>query len=346
MSDGPSNIILNVQHLGQTFDGNKHVLYDINLQVMRGQFVGLVGPSGCGKSTLLRAILGTDPPSTGSVEIEGKPILAPCRDVGIVYQRYGLYDFLTAEENVAFGPKLDRTNIPFRIFRPLKWRRMREGHLRLARQWLKKMKLEQALASYPCQLSGGMQQRVAIAQALIMKPKILLLDEPFGALDEATREELQKLLLILYQENMDAMKEGNEPPHTVIIVTHELNEAFYVCDRVVGLSRNWTEKKDGRAVEMSANGDPLWRGRDLGATKVYDKAAPVYSPNDPRNFERFLPLITELRNVVFNPKNTDQDRYGNVTFWSDLDRGVGTGVSLLDQQLDEQEELQEAQKAG
>lgn len=329
MSD---DIILDVKAVGQTFGANR-VLHDINLQVVRGQFVGLVGPSGCGKSTLLRAILGTDPPGEGEVLIDGSPILTPCRDVGIVYQRYSLYEYLTAKENVAFGLKEDQTSIPFRIFRLFQWMKLRKAHLRLAEKWLKKMKLEKAVDSYPCQLSGGMQQRVAIAQALIMKPKILLLDEPFGALDEGTREELQKLLLILYQENVDAIKEGNPPPHTVILVTHELNEAFYTCDRVIGLSRNWFEKKNGS--------EPLL-GQNLGATKIYDKAAPIYTPNDPRNFERFLPLITELRHAVFDTKGPAHDRYEHVTFWSDLDNGVGTGVSLLEQEMDQQEEFREA----
>lgn len=277
--------------------GPRPILFGVNLHVRHGQFVALVGPSGCGKSTLLRAILGTDPTSEGHITVDGDEVIGPSRDVGIVYQQYTLYDDLTVEENVAEGLKLDQTNIPFRLFRPFKWSALRKQHLDHARELLNEVGLSHVLKSYPSQLSGGMRQRVAIAQALIMKPKILLLDEPFGALDEATREDLQSMLLHLYEENLKAKNTCLAPPHTVVFVTHELNEAFYLADRVVGLSRFW--EKAGI------------KGTDVGATICFDKAAPVYGPNDPRDYTRFAELKADLRESVFNENVVDPHKHIN-----------------------------------
>jgi NitT/TauT family transport system ATP-binding protein len=310
-SNGNNHIILDVNNVSQWFDDNR-VLYDINLQVVQGQFVAMVGPSGCGKSTLLRAILGTVPPKEGSVETDGYKVQGPNRHVGIVYQRYGLYQFLTAQENVAFGLMLDQTQ-PWTRIRLWDWLPLRKRHLEEARELLVRFKLEKALKCYPSQLSGGMQQRVAIAQALIMKPKLLLLDEPFGALDEATREDLQDMLLRLYEENLVTKKAGGSPPWTVILVTHELNEAFYVSDRVIGLSRNW---KQGKLL-----------GPNLGATKIWDKCAPVYHPGQPRNYESFADAKAELRKAVFDKDLEEREEH--VSFWEDLKRGVGTGVAIV-----------------
>lgn len=262
--------------------GNNRVLHNINLNIYPGQIVAVVGPSGCGKSTLLKAILGTHPAKAGKIMADEREVLAPSRDVGIVYQNYSLYDFLTAEQNVAFGLKLDETSLPFRFFRYFQWRKLREEHLRKSRELLKKVALEPAAKLYPAELSGGMRQRVAIAQALIMKPKVLLLDEPFGALDEAVRQELQIMLLRLYQENLAAKAAGKRPEYTIILVTHELNEAIYVADRVIGLSRYHTESAQG-------------------ATVVYDKPCPVFHPDDMRDYEKFAAQREELRRAVFDP---------------------------------------------
>lgn len=285
---------------------DKPVLHDINLQVGRGQFVALVGPSGCGKSTLLRAILGTDPPTTGSVIADKKEITGPSRDVGIVYQQYSLYPFLTSKGNVALGPKLDKTTPVFRLFRPFSWRNLRRQQHEEATTLLSKVGLKKCLDSYPQQLSGGMRQRVAIAQAVIMQPKILLLDEPFGALDEATREDLQRMLLRLRRENMEARNASREPPYTVIVVTHELNEAFYLADRVIGLSPFWQKNGVSGAV--------------VGSTVMYDKEAPYFGPDDPRDFNRFADLKLLLRKVVFDEK-TIFDPDENITYWRTANRG-------------------------
>ena len=290
---------LSVKRVSHWF-GDNRVLSDINLEIGAGQIVALVGPSGCGKSTLLRAILGTHPPRQGTISAHGREIIGPTRDVGIVYQHYSLYDFLTAQDNVAFGPMLDQTSIFYRTFMPWKflpqYRQMRKD----ATELLCKFGLEKAIGCYPNEMSGGMRQRVAIAQALILKPKILLLDEPFGALDEATREELQVMLLNLYQENIAAKDRGELPPYTILIVTHELNEALYVADRVLGLSQHHNL---GAKVP--------------GATIIYDKPAPIFRPDDPRDFGKFFNQKEELRNVVFEQGSKADIIQDYLTFWKE-----------------------------
>lgn len=298
--------------------GPKLVLHKVNISIARGQIVGLVGPSGCGKSTLLRAILGTHSPSDGQVVVykpgdEGGTIVtSPGRERGIVYQRYALFPFLTTRENVAIGPKLDETSIPGRLFGFAAWRKLRKKHLAEADLLLEKVGLKDAIHRYPHELSGGMQQRVAIAQALIMKPSILLLDEPFGALDEATREDLQLLLLSLYEENCQAKSKGEVPPYTILIVTHELTEALYVGDRVLGLSQYWDWASQGLKESP-------------GATIVYDKAAPVYQPGQEKRYEEFVAQREAIRSVVFEPSEL-RPPGEHLTFWKQVERGEVGGV--------------------
>jgi NitT/TauT family transport system ATP-binding protein len=134
-----------------------------------------------------------------------------------------------------------------------------------------------------------MRQRVAIAQALIMKPQILLLDEPFGALDEATREDLQQMVLELYAENQRMISNGDKPLHTILMVTHELNEALYVSDRVLGLSQYWDWRAQGHTSCP-------------GATIIYDQPAPIYEPNAPKNFSELAHQRETIRSIVFEPK--------------------------------------------
>jgi NitT/TauT family transport system ATP-binding protein len=297
--------------------GSKRVLADVNLKVLCGQFLSLVGPSGCGKSTLLRAIVGTHLPRKGQIllfpcgkETEGVAVTGPGRDRGIVYQHYSLFPFLTAQENVAIGLSLDQTSLPFRLFCYPSWRKLRKTHLQEAADFLAKVKLADAMQLYPHEMSGGMRQRVAIAQAMIMKPEIILLDEPFGALDEATREELQRMLLALYDENQHASSRGEKPPYTLIIVTHELNEALYVGDRVVGLSQYWNWQKEGHA-------------ECPGATVIYDKPAPVFEIKSGRDFEKFAEQRREIHELVFNPANRPE-RGAHLTYWKEA--GVGTPI--------------------
>jgi len=310
--------VLSVKGVNHSF-GTRRILFDVSFDVVRGEIVGLVGPSGCGKSTLLRAIVGTHPPSQGDIVVyasegngRGERVQGPGRDRGIVYQQYSLFPFLTAQENVAFGLMLDETNIPYRCFLYPKWRKLRKAHLEMAAHFLERVELGGAVKLYPSSMSGGMRQRVAVAQALIMKPEILLLDEPFGALDEATREELQRMLLTLYQENLQALRKGEQPPYTILIVTHEINEAIYVGDRVVGFSQQWDWKVEG------FDSCP-------GAAVVYDKTAPVEEPGEERDYETYAQQRKEIREVVFEPK-TPVDRKRSQTFWDDVRAGKAEGV--------------------
>jgi NitT/TauT family transport system ATP-binding protein len=289
----PDDIILACEGIHHGF-GSRPVLHDINLRIRRGQILALVGPSGCGKSTLLRAILGTHPPQRGRVLLFDRPgdpgyaVRRPGRDRGIVYQRYSLYPFLTAQQNVALGLMFDENSLPGRLLYTLGWRGERRRHLRQAAELLEQVGLGEAIGHYPHELSGGMRQRVAVAQALIMRPRLLLMDEPFGALDAATREELQRMLLKLYVENTQARAQGRPPAHTILLVTHELDEAIYVGDRVVGLSQYWNWKEQGFA-------------RCPGAAIVYDDAAPVFEPDAEQNFEQFAEQRAQIRQVVFDP---------------------------------------------
>ena len=145
-----------------------------------------------------------------------------------------------------------------------------------------------------------MRQRVAIAQALIMRPKLILLDEPFGALDESTREDLQLMLLRLYDDNIQARRRQEEPPYTILIVTHELNEALYVSDRVIGLSQYHAEGTQG-------------------ATIVYDKAAPVFRPDEPKDVSQFFQQKEELLRAVFDEDHV-QHHSEFISFWESHDK--------------------------
>ncbi len=183
-----------------------------NLSVADNDFVTILGPSGCGKSTLLRMVAGLDTPTTGRILLDGKAITGPGADRGMVFQSYTLFPWLTVAENVAFGlrergiSQKERSNI--------------------ARDWLDKVGLTSFAGHFPKQLSGGMQQRTAIARALANDPKMLLLDEPFGALDNQTRALMQELLLGIWERERK----------TVIFVTHDIEEAIFLASRVVVMS--------------------------------------------------------------------------------------------------------------
>jgi len=188
-----------------------------------GELVAIVGPSGCGKSTVLRMLAGLRPhypPTSGKVIAFGQPIDGPAADRGMVDQKYSLMPHLTVLENIAFGLKLRGM--------PAKERRDR------AHTWALKVGLDGAEDKYPFELSGGMQQRVSIAATLILQPKILLMDEPFGALDPKIRMQMQELLIELWKEQQS----------TVFIVTHSMEEAVYLGDRVLRMAA-----KPGRLVE-------------------------------------------------------------------------------------------------
>lgn len=206
--------ILEVKGLGKTFDsaqGTVTALKDINFKTHRREFVCVIGPSGCGKSTLIRMLAGLESPSSGEVLLDGKPVFAPGPDRGMVFQGYTLFPWLTVKKNVMFGLEMSGHS-----------RSTAEGE---AMDWIGLVGLDKFADAYPSQLSGGMKQRVAIARALANKPRILLMDEPFGALDAQTRSKMQANLLEIWR-NIDI---------TVLFITHDLDEAIYLADRILVL---------------------------------------------------------------------------------------------------------------
>lgn len=206
---------------------DRRILNDIDLRVRKGEFVTLLGPSGCGKSTLLRLILGSEQPTSGAVMIDGTLVKGPSRDRGIVYQKYSLFPHLTVMENVIFGLEVEEFGLVSRHFRRAALAKHRRRTKERAQEMLNRMALGNDGNKYPHELSGGMRQRVAIAQAMIMEPKILLMDEPFGALDDSTRTDMQLFLLEVWERtNM-----------TVFFVTHDLVEACFLGTRLLVLSQ-------------------------------------------------------------------------------------------------------------
>ncbi len=205
-----------VYHLKKSADGSREfqALKDINLQVRAGEFVALVGPSGCGKSTLLDILAGLTRPSSGAVYIDGKEITGPALDRGIVLQGYALFPWRTVRRNVEFGLEIKKV--------PKSERRGISDH------FIRLVGLEGFEEHYPHELSGGMKQRVAIARALAYDPEVLLMDEPFAAVDAQTRETLQDELLRIWDETKK----------TIIFVTHSIDEAVFLADRVAIFSSN------------------------------------------------------------------------------------------------------------
>ena len=221
---------------GATF----HAVEQTSLKISAGEFVCILGPSGCGKSTLLNSIAGYVSPTTGTVKIDGNEVDGPGPDRGMVFQQYSLLPWKTVYENVAFGPKM-------------------AGHSRteagsIANTFLGLVGLKKFGSRYPAELSGGMQQRVGIARALANYPSVLLMDEPFGALDAQTRLMMQESLLEIWQ------KFGT----TVVFVTHDVDEAVFLADRVLVMSA-----APGRIIEDVKIDLPRPRKTDLTSTPQY-----------------------------------------------------------------------------
>jgi NitT/TauT family transport system ATP-binding protein len=215
---------MNVRSLGKVFesgDGPVEVLRDINFQVHRREFICILGQSGCGKSTLIRMFAGLETPSSGAVELDGTAVEGPGPDRGMVFQSYTLFPWLTVKKNVMFG---------------LRQKGMPKEHANAeAQKWVDLVGLSQFANAYPYQLSGGMKQRVAIARALANQPRVLLMDEPFGALDAQTRSQMQMHLKQIWM-NVDV---------TILFITHDLDEAVFMADRIVLLSA-----RPGRIAEI------------------------------------------------------------------------------------------------
>ncbi len=219
---GAAHIVVNnVSKFFQTGEREVVALQDINLEIPQGQFVCLLGPSGCGKSTLLNAMAGFSLPSRGSITADGKLITGPGPERGMVFQEYALFPWMTVEKNIAFGLDIKGTPQP--------------EINRIVSDLLAKLGLTDFRNRFPKDLSGGMRQRVAIARVLALDSPILLMDEPFGALDALTRRNLQDELLRIW----------SELGKTVIFVTHSIEEAIYLADRIVVMTyRPGTIKRD------------------------------------------------------------------------------------------------------
>jgi len=208
------DVVLEVKQLGKVYKtakGEVTALKGINFKTHRREFVCVIGPSGCGKSTLIRILAGLEPHTAGEVLLDGKPVTGPGRDRGMVFQGYTLFPWLSVKKNVMFG--LEMNNLSS------------EEAAREADLWLELVGLEKFANAYPHELSGGMKQRVAIARALVNQPRILLMDEPFGALDAQSRAKMQAHLLEIWR-NIDI---------TILFITHDLDEAIFLADRILVL---------------------------------------------------------------------------------------------------------------
>jgi NitT/TauT family transport system ATP-binding protein len=210
-------VVMEIENLGRQFPGEHGpvtALRDISLKIHRREFVCVIGPSGCGKSTLIRIIAGLDDPTSGRMLVDGKETSGPCPERGMVFQGYTLFPWLTVKKNVMFG--LEMAGKSANEAEPE------------ARQWIDLVGLSKFADNYPHQLSGGMKQRVAIARALAPNPRVLLMDEPFGALDAQTRAQMQSHLLEIWR-NVDV---------TILFITHDLDEAIFLADRIIVLKAN------------------------------------------------------------------------------------------------------------
>lgn len=228
-------VILEAKKLTQSFKHGKTertILNQLDLKIHKREFICVIGPSGCGKSTFSRIVAGLDPYSSGELLVDGQTIKGPSPERGMVFQGYTLFPWKTVKENVMFGPLMKGAS--------------NASAESSAREWIDIIGLEKYQDQYPHQLSGGMKQRVAIARALVNEPKILLMDEPFGALDPHTRQKMQKHLMDLWQ-NIDI---------TIIFVTHDMDEAILLADRIVALKANPGEIKEIIEVDLPRPRNP------------------------------------------------------------------------------------------
>jgi ABC-type nitrate/sulfonate/bicarbonate transport system ATPase subunit len=223
---------LELRHVNKAF-GSLQVLKDINIEVEKGEFAAIVGPSGCGKSTALRMFAGLETATSGEVLADGNPITSPSPSRMMIFQEHALYPWSTVEENIGLGLEIAKVGKAERINR--------------INAVLEKVNLSGFNRYYPSQLSGGMRQRVAIARALVMEPDILLLDEPYGALDAMTRLTMQNELLRLWSGT----------GKTVLLITHDIDEALYLADKIYVMSN-----RPGQVIETIHLDTPRPRKRN------------------------------------------------------------------------------------
>jgi NitT/TauT family transport system ATP-binding protein len=257
-------VILSVRDLQKRFgtNGATYTAFDgLSLDIHRREFICVIGPSGCGKSTFIRIVAGLDEATGGEVLLDGHPVSGPGPDRGMVFQGYTLFPWLTVRQNVMFGLRMRGKDAS-----------TAEAE---AREWLDMVGLRKFELSYPHELSGGMKQRVAIARALANEPRILIMDEPFGALDAQTRCQMQSYLLQIWKK-VDV---------TILFITHDLDEAAYLADRILVMGAN-----PGRVVDFIEN--PVPRPRS---------AAQFLTPE-------FLALKRRLEELIHPPVEVEEDR--------------------------------------
>ena len=272
-------VILEVNQLCKTYQsaqGEVVALRDVNFTIHRRELVCVIGPSGCGKSTLIRMLAGLEPHTSGEVLLDGKPVDGPGSDRGMVFQGYTLFPWLTVKKNVMFGPEMNN-----------------HGKLeaeRNALMWLDLVGLGKFADAYPHQLSGGMKQRVAIARALVNQPRILLMDEPFGALDAQTRTKMQTHLLDIWK-NVDI---------TILFITHDLDEAIFLADRILVLKAHPGEVQEFIEVPVPR---PRHPGQSITEEFLATKARLeelIHPPVQVKDDDEVKPHMIRFTNVVDN----------------------------------------------
>ncbi|MDX1334674.1 MAG: ABC transporter ATP-binding protein [Gammaproteobacteria bacterium] len=276
-------VTLEVKGLGKEFEtptGTVTALKDINFKTHKREFVCVIGPSGCGKSTLIRILAGLETPSSGQMLLDGKEVHGPGPDRGMVFQGYTLFPWLTVKKNVMFGLQMSGHT--------------KETSEEEAMQWIDLVGLSKFANSYPHQLSGGMKQRVAIARALANQPRILLMDEPFGALDAQTRAKMQAYLMEIWK-NIDI---------TVLFITHDLDEAIYLADRILVLKAHPGEVQEliEVPVPQPRSPDQLLSPEFLATKKRLEEL--IHPPEegdeiseDHLNMVRMVPVDDEVESV-------------------------------------------------
>jgi NitT/TauT family transport system ATP-binding protein len=274
------DVVLDVRDLTKVFStmqGDVTALRKINFKIHRREFVCVIGASGCGKSTLARILAGLESHTEGDVLLDGKPVDGPGRDRGMVFQGYTLFPWLTVKKNVMFGLEVNGV-----------------GELEAERDamlWLDLVGLTRFADSYPRQLSGGMKQRVAIARALANQPRILLMDEPFGALDAQTRARMQSHLLDIWR-NVDI---------TIVFITHDLDEAIFLADRILVLKPHPGEVQEVIEVSVPRPRTPAQFGSaEFQATRA--RLEELIHPSEPKNEEEqeINPHLIRLTNAADN----------------------------------------------
>ena len=276
-------VILEVKDLYKEFDtphGKVTALKNINFKAHKREFVCVIGPSGCGKSTLIRILAGLETETSGKMLLDGKEVHGPGPDRGMVFQGYTLFPWLTVKKNVMFGLEMEGRG---------KFTSEEE-----AMQWIDLVGLSKFANSYPHQLSGGMKQRVAIARALANQPRILLMDEPFGALDAQTRSKMQAYLMEIWK-NIDI---------TILFITHDLDEAIYLADRILVLKAHPGEVQELIEVPVPQPRSPdQFLSSEFLATKkrleelIHPPEAETEINEDQMNMVRMVSVDDEVESV-------------------------------------------------